>query len=94
MILAANVMSRSQNEGFKVTEKRAARWLSIYSCGQFPTPLPELSGVSVVTRGSHVTTCPVHSGKPTGYRQLEDTTTSMFVKHSWSIQVALSKVNI
>ena len=66
MILAANVMSRSQNEGFKVTEKRAARWLSIYSCGQFPTPLSELSGVSVVTRGSHVTTCPVHCGKLSG----------------------------
>ena len=36
MILAANVMSRSQNEGFKVTGKRAAGWLSIYSCGQLP----------------------------------------------------------
>ncbi len=39
MILAANVMSRSQNEGFKVTGKRAARWLSIYSSGQLPSPL-------------------------------------------------------
>ena len=39
MILAANVMSRSQNEGFKVTGKRAARRLSIYSSGQLPSPL-------------------------------------------------------
>ena len=36
MILAANVMSRSQNEGFKVTGKRAAHWLGIYFCGQLP----------------------------------------------------------
>ena len=36
MILAANVMSRSQNEGFKVTGKRAAHWLGIYSSGQLP----------------------------------------------------------
>ena len=36
MILAANVMSRSQNEGFKVTGKRATGWLSIYSSGQLP----------------------------------------------------------
>ena len=51
MILAANVMSRSQNEGFKVTEKRAAGWLSIYSCGQFPTLRYQSSPVSLLWPG-------------------------------------------
>ena len=59
MILAANVMSRSQNEGFKVTEKRGARWLGIYSAWLHSPPV---SGVSV----SHVTTCPVATGEHRG----------------------------